>query len=69
LKFGFETAINKETGETSVVSTRIWKPSLILSEYQYRVGGKTSKLGWVCVKERYGNCKRKAEKNFGLRSG
>jgi len=39
------------SGEISVVSTRIWKPSFILRGYQYQVSSKISKLGWVCVKE------------------
>jgi hypothetical protein len=42
----------------TVVSTRIGKPSLIFSGYQYRTHRKNSKLViWVCVKDKCGKCK------------
>ena len=37
---------------------------MILRGYQLRVRGKISKLGWVCVKEKCGNCKRKLKKSL-----
>jgi len=49
-------------GETALIWTRMGKPSLVFSGYQYRILGENSKfVSWVCVKS--GNCKGKLKTN------
>jgi hypothetical protein len=51
-------------GETALIWTRMGKPSLVFSGYQYRIHGENSKLiSWVCVKLKSGNCNGKLQTN------